>query len=157
MGGMQCATLLLPTVTVRPALPSYSHTHAHWRCAAVTSVRRKAVEEAAAPEAQKADGAAAEHKKRKRKRQQRLPKGWGHGGQLAPGLLREALLAVCRTVSNLPDLPACPCCRFDPANPGPPPDPQRWLPKWQRSDAKKLRKKMKGKVIPGEQAAPAAW
>ncbi len=40
---------------------------------------------------------------------------------------------------------ACPCS-FDPANPGPPPDPERWLPKWQRSDAKKLRKKMKGKV-----------
>jgi hypothetical protein len=37
-------------------------------------------------------------------------------------------------------------CRFDPANPGPPPDPERWLPKWQRSDAKKLRKKMKSKV-----------
>jgi signal recognition particle subunit SRP72 len=34
---------------------------------------------------------------------------------------------------------------FDPANPGPPPDPERWLPKWQRSDAKKLRKKLKGK------------
>lgn len=85
---------------------------------AVTSVRRKAVEEAAAPEAQKADGAAAEHKKRKRKRQQRLPKG------------------------------------FDPANPGPPPDPQRWLPKWQRSDAKKLRKKMKGKdAVKGSQGA----
>ena len=39
-----------------------------------------------------------------------------------------------------------PPCSFDPANPGPPPDPERWLPKWQRSDAKKLRKKMKGKV-----------
>jgi hypothetical protein len=37
-------------------------------------------------------------------------------------------------------------CRVDPANPGPPPDPERWLPKWQRSDAKKLRKKMKSKV-----------
>ncbi|KAK2079919.1 hypothetical protein QBZ16_002314 [Prototheca wickerhamii] len=30
---------------------------------------------------------------------------------------------------------------YDPANPGPPPNPQRWLPKWQRSDGKKLRKK----------------
>jgi hypothetical protein len=35
---------------------------------------------------------------------------------------------------------------FDPANPGPPPDPERWLPKWQRSDAKKQRKKQRGKV-----------
>jgi len=26
---------------------------------------------------------------------------------------------------------------FDPANPGPPPDPERWLAKWQRSDYKK--------------------
>lgn len=29
---------------------------------------------------------------------------------------------------------------YDPANPGPPPDPERWLPKWQRSDVKKPRK-----------------
>ncbi|KAI7836263.1 hypothetical protein COHA_009853 [Chlorella ohadii] len=43
---------------------------------------------------------------------------------------------------------------FDPANPGPPPDPERWLPKWQRSDAKKLRKKMKGKdAVKGSQGA----
>lgn len=28
---------------------------------------------------------------------------------------------------------------FDPENPGPPPDPERWLPKWQRSDFKKKR------------------
>jgi hypothetical protein len=41
--------------------------------------------------------------------------------------------------------PAVPGRSFDPANPGPPPDPERWLPKWQRSDAKKLRKKLKGK------------
>ncbi|KAL4446353.1 hypothetical protein ABPG77_003160 [Micractinium sp. CCAP 211/92] len=42
---------------------------------------------------------------------------------------------------------------FDPANPGPPPDPERWLPKWQRSDAKKSRKKMKGKEVKGSQGA----
>ncbi|KAL4423713.1 hypothetical protein ABPG75_001014 [Micractinium tetrahymenae] len=42
---------------------------------------------------------------------------------------------------------------FDPANPGPPPDPERWLPKWQRSDAKKSRKKLKGKEIKGSQGA----
>ena len=28
---------------------------------------------------------------------------------------------------------------FDPENPGPVPDPERWLPKWQRSDAKRRR------------------
>jgi hypothetical protein len=30
---------------------------------------------------------------------------------------------------------------FDPANPGLEPDPERWLPKWQRSRFKKLAKK----------------
>ena len=28
---------------------------------------------------------------------------------------------------------------LDTANPGPPPDPERWLPKWQRSDFKRKR------------------
>ena len=28
---------------------------------------------------------------------------------------------------------------FDPDNPGPPPNPERWLPKWQRSDFKRRR------------------
>ncbi|KAI3426329.1 hypothetical protein D9Q98_008702 [Chlorella vulgaris] len=46
---------------------------------------------------------------------------------------------------------------FDPANPGPPPDPERWLPKWQRSDAKKLRKKLKSKdAAKGSQGAGKA-
>ncbi|KAK9832822.1 hypothetical protein WJX81_004606 [Elliptochloris bilobata] len=45
---------------------------------------------------------------------------------------------------------------FDPANPGPPPDPERWLPKWQRSDFK--RKKKRGapaasKELKGSQGA----
>ena len=31
--------------------------------------------------------------------------------------------------------------RYDPSNPPPPPDPERWLPKWERSDAKKKHKK----------------
>lgn len=35
---------------------------------------------------------------------------------------------------------------FDPENPGPPPDPERWLPKWQRSDFKRKRKGRKDKV-----------
>lgn len=35
---------------------------------------------------------------------------------------------------------------YDPANPGPPPDPERWLPKWQRSDFKKPRKSRRIKV-----------
>lgn len=39
---------------------------------------------------------------------------------------------------------------FDPANPGPLPDPERWLPKWQRSRFKKLAKK-KGIYLKGAQ------
>jgi len=43
---------------------------------------------------------------------------------------------------------------FDPANPGPLPDPERWLPKWQRADAKKARKKRKDKdMVKGSQGA----
>ena len=30
---------------------------------------------------------------------------------------------------------------FDPENPGPMPDPERWLPKWQQSKYKKYAKK----------------
>lgn len=36
---------------------------------------------------------------------------------------------------------------FDPANPGPLPHPERWLPKWQRSDFKKKRKSRKEKQV----------
>lgn len=39
---------------------------------------------------------------------------------------------------------------FDPANPGPPPDPERWLPKTQRSD---FRKKKRGQHLRAQQAA----
>lgn len=39
---------------------------------------------------------------------------------------------------------------FDHENPGPPPDPERWLPKWQRSKYKKLAKK-RGIYIKGAQ------
>ena len=35
---------------------------------------------------------------------------------------------------------------FDPANPGPMPDPERWLPKWQRQGAKRKRPRSKDKV-----------
>lgn len=35
---------------------------------------------------------------------------------------------------------------FDPQNPGPLPNPERWLPKWQRSDFKKKRNRRKDKV-----------
>ena len=43
---------------------------------------------------------------------------------------------------------------FDPANPGPMPDPERWLPKWQRADSKKMRKKRKDKdMVKGSQGA----
>ena len=36
---------------------------------------------------------------------------------------------------------------FDPADPGPLPHPERWLPKWQRSDFKKKRKTRKEKQV----------
>ena len=39
---------------------------------------------------------------------------------------------------------------FDPKNPGPEPDPERWLPKWQRSRFKKIAKK-KGIYLKGAQ------
>lgn len=43
---------------------------------------------------------------------------------------------------------------FDPENPGPLPDPERWLPKWQRAEAKKARKKRKDKdITKGSQGA----
>lgn len=37
---------------------------------------------------------------------------------------------------------------FNPAEPGPMPDPERWLPKWQRSKYKKMAKRL-GKYIKG--------
>ena len=98
------------------------------------------------PASQKREPAGGEQKKHKRKRQPRLPKGW----------VALAVFIRLRLLSALQEFRAVwwlgvSCLvamarRFDPANPGPPPDPERWLPKWQRSDAKKLRKKMKGKV-----------
>ena len=39
---------------------------------------------------------------------------------------------------------------FDPENPGPPVDPERWLPKWQRSKFRKMAKK-RGIVLKGAQ------
>lgn len=39
---------------------------------------------------------------------------------------------------------------YDPLNPGPLPDPERWLPKWQRSRFKKMAKK-KGIYLKGAQ------
>ena len=43
---------------------------------------------------------------------------------------------------------------FDPENPGPAPDPERWLPKWQRSSNKKRRRRkdehMKGSQVCGQ-------
>lgn len=38
---------------------------------------------------------------------------------------------------------------FDPANPGPSPDPERWLPKWQRSDFKRKKNR---RAPPGSKA-----
>lgn len=54
-----------------------------------------------------------------------------------------------------PALCAALWCRYDPENPPPPPDPERWLPKWQRSDAKKKhKKKHRGQeAIKGSQGA----
>jgi len=46
---------------------------------------------------------------------------------------------------------------FDPANPGPPPDPERWLPRWERSNAKKIRKRGANKGIArGPQGGPSS-
>jgi signal recognition particle subunit SRP72 len=43
---------------------------------------------------------------------------------------------------------------FDPANPGPMPDPERWLPRWERSNQKKYgRKKQQGNAIRGAQGS----
>lgn len=41
---------------------------------------------------------------------------------------------------------------FDPDNPGPPPDPERWLPKWQRSGYRKRRRR-KDDHVKGSQGA----
>jgi signal recognition particle subunit SRP72 len=43
---------------------------------------------------------------------------------------------------------------YDPAQPGPPLDPERWLPKWQRSKYKKMAKK-RGIVLKGAQGDAA--
>mmetsp|Transcript_5293 Transcript_5293/g.15184 ORF Transcript_5293/g.15184 Transcript_5293/m.15184 type:complete len:701 (-) Transcript_5293:233-2335(-) len=40
---------------------------------------------------------------------------------------------------------------FDPANSGPPPNPERWLPKWQRSEFKKQRKAMEKRIKAGKE------
>eukprot|EP01025_Chloroclados_australasicus_P040463 TRINITY_DN4226_c1_g1_i2.p1 TRINITY_DN4226_c1_g1~~TRINITY_DN4226_c1_g1_i2.p1 ORF type:complete len:659 (-),score=77.45 TRINITY_DN4226_c1_g1_i2:176-2152(-) len=43
---------------------------------------------------------------------------------------------------------------FDPENPGPPPNPERWLPKWERSDYKKKHRRRKDKeTVKGTQGA----
>ncbi|KAL6770694.1 SRP72 [Auxenochlorella protothecoides x Auxenochlorella symbiontica] len=43
---------------------------------------------------------------------------------------------------------------FDPEHPGPMPDPERWLPKWQRAEARKGRKKRRDKnAVKGSQGA----
>ncbi len=43
---------------------------------------------------------------------------------------------------------------FDTANPGPMPNPERWMPKWQRSDFKKKRTRRKDKVYPLNTLSP---
>lgn len=40
---------------------------------------------------------------------------------------------------------------FNPENPGPPPNPERWLPKWQRSEFKKQRKAMERRRAAGRE------
>lgn len=44
---------------------------------------------------------------------------------------------------------------YDPTNPGPPPDPERWLPRWQRSTSKKgaSRRKRDQQIVRGPQGA----
>ncbi|KAI3787106.1 hypothetical protein L1987_41320 [Smallanthus sonchifolius] len=50
--------------------------------------------------------------------------------------------------------PRCPK-GFDPANPGPPPDPERWLPKRERSSYRPRRKDKRAAQIRGSQGAVA--
>lgn len=56
---------------------------------------------------------------------------------LANGAVREK-----KKRKRKPKLPK----NFDPENPGPKPDPERWLPKWQRSDFKKKRNRRREKA-----------
>jgi len=45
---------------------------------------------------------------------------------------------------------------YDPSKPNgglPPPDPERWLPKWQRSDAKKKQKRRRDRQVRGSGCA----
>jgi len=44
---------------------------------------------------------------------------------------------------------------FDPANPGPPPDPERWLPKRERSSYRPKRKDKRAAQVRGSQGAVA--
>ena len=146
------ANLLPPPLLPFPNLSSAS-----------VGVRRRAAEVSvpvpASRKREAAEGAEGEKKKAKRKRKQRLPKGCVAS---APGpSLRRLPCALsseaccCRGHRGMPwHVPSYPnkrpwLCfrrRFDPAKPGPLPDPERWLPKWQRADAKKLRKRRKDKV-----------
>ena len=45
---------------------------------------------------------------------------------------------------------------FDPENPGPPPDPERWLPKHERAEFKKRMKKKDKNLLRGPQGAVGA-
>ncbi|KAL0050970.1 hypothetical protein WJX82_011356 [Trebouxia sp. C0006] len=64
---------------------------------------------------------------------------------LASGEVREK-----KKRKRKPKLPK----NFDPENPGPKPDPERWLPKWQRSDFKKKRNRRREKeAVKGSQGA----
>lgn len=64
---------------------------------------------------------------------------------LADGAVREK-----KKRKRKPKLPK----NFDPENPGPKPDPERWLPKWQRSDFKKKRNRRREKeAVKGSQGA----
>ena len=46
---------------------------------------------------------------------------------------------------------------FDPENPGPPPDPERWLPKWQRSEYKRKRRNRKVGCPQNSSLKPLMW
>lgn len=46
---------------------------------------------------------------------------------------------------------------FDPENPGPAPDPERWLPKWQRSDFKKKRNRRREQASQHAMQQSVVW
>ena len=69
---------------------------------------------------------------------------------LAKSEARKALKAKQKKKKHVPRYPK----GFDPANPGPMPDPERWLPRWERSNQRKYNKRRNaGNAIRGAQGS----